>query len=297
MKDRIKFSFLIILLLSLSPDLFADMIYLKSGGSVRCVIEEETDDAVFVVVNTGEVTYSKDQIASISRAGDEENAGLKKKWGRGEKERAAEQEKPKVEEKPVKPVDVVRFYDRFWYRYAVRLPPQYNTKTKYPVLFCFDPGGNGEDAARRFAYAADNLGWIVVGSLDSRNGPWPPNHRAQEAMLKDIPKRFSVDEKRFYSAGLSGGARVSFAMAYNHPAQFKGVIACSAGFRDEKQEIAKNVAVYLCIGKGDGNLSEVQQVYNKLNMAHVKVHKHEFEGGHDWPSSDIISQALEWISK
>ncbi|MFA5338621.1 MAG: hypothetical protein WC317_00545 [Candidatus Omnitrophota bacterium] len=213
-----------------------------------------------------------------------------------ERKEAAEQ-KP-VEEKPVKLVDTISFNaGSASYRYTVRLPSNYDTKTKRPVLFCFDPNGNGEDAAKRFAYAADNLGWIVVGSHDAKNGPWEPIVSAQEAMLKDIPKRFRVDEKRFYAAGLSGGARMSFKMAYGHPAQFKGVIACAAGFADERQEIAKNVAVYLCIGKKDSNLEEVKKVYTKLDTNHLKVYKHEFEGGHEWPSPAIISQALDWIAK
>lgn len=315
---------IIFLFLALAQGIsFADAIHLKSGGSVEGVIETETDDSVTVVVKVGKLTYPKALIESISKASDEENAKLKKKWEEQKQQRESEQEqqkkftaeqeakevvkekppaekppeeKPK-EEKPLKLVDTISFYDRFTYRYAVRLPPKYNTKTKWPVLFCFDPGGNGEDAAKRFAYAADNLGWIVVGSLDARNGPWPSIERAQEAMLKDIPKRFSVDEKRFYAAGLSGGARMSFNIAYNHPTQFKGIIPCAAGFHDNKQEIAKKVAVYFCIGKGDTNLKGVQRDYNKLDMAHVKVYKHEFEGGHEWPSPEIISQALDWIAK
>ena len=321
---------------------FADVIHLKSGGSVEGVIETETDDSVIIVVNVGELTYPKSLIESVSKASDEENAELKKKWEEQRKQREAEQEQqrkfaaeqeakglilndgkwiakeeqekltaPKTEEKkevteqkpqegkPLKLVDTVTFnYNAASYTYSVRLPPKYNTKAKWPVLFCFDPGGNGTDATKRFAYAADNLGWIVVGSLDTKNGPWEPIIAAQEAMLKDIPKHFKVDEKRFYATGFSGGARMSFLIAYSHPAQFKGVIACGAGFPDgRKYEIAKNIAVYLCVGKKDGNLAEVNKVYTRLDMAHVKVSKQEFEGGHEWPSPVIITQALDWIAK
>ena len=317
---------------------FADVIHLKSGGSVEGVIETETDDSVTVVVSVGKLTYSKPLIESISKASGEENAKLKKKWEEQKQQRESRQEqqrkfaeeqeakgfilhdgkwetkeeyekliKPKAEEEPreqkpqeetpLKLVDTITFYDKATYKYAIRLPAKYNTKTRWPVLFCFDPNGNGEEAANRFAYAADNLGWIVVGSLDAKNGPWEPIISAQEAMLKDIPKRFKVDEKRFYAAGFSGGARMSFKIAYSHPAQFKGVIACSAGFADERQEIAKNVAVYLCMGRQDGNLAEVQKVYSKLDTNRLKVYKHEFEGGHEWPSPGIISQALDWIAK
>ena len=206
-------------------------------------------------------------------------------------------EGPKKKEQP-KLIDIISFYDRFRYKYAVRLPPQYNTKTKWPILFMFDPGANGEEAARRFAYAADKLGWIVVGSLDARNGPWGSIRRAQEAMLKDIPKRFSVDEKRFYAGGLSGGARMAFLIAYNHPTQFKGVIPCAAGFpTGTDYKMSKKVAVYLCVGEKDSNLEEVKGVYSKLRTAGVDVYLNEFDDGHQWPPEEVIVNALDWIAE
>lgn len=351
--------FIIIFLLLIPRTIFADIVYLKSGGEIKGIIERETDYTVNIVVSIGSVTYSRAEIESISKSSDEENAKLKEKWKaeKGQKESkeeewrkfAAEQEakglifhkgqwitkdeyeklsKPKLEEKkevvleekpkpkqeetkekpkekpkeekPVKPVDVVRFYDevyRYWYRYAVRLPANYNTGTKYPVLFMFDPVANGDDAARRFAYAADKLGWIVVGSLDSKNGPWAPIERAQEAMLRDVPKRFSVDEKQFYAGGLSGGARAAFAFAYRHSTQFKGVIACAAGLSGgaKKSSIPNNVAVYFCIGKKDMNFDEVKGDYGKIRITGAEVYVHEFEGGHEWPPQPVIKEALNWM--
>lgn len=343
-----------ILLLSVPAAIFADMIYLKSGGSIECVIERERDDEVVTVTNIGKLTYPKSLISSVSKANDEENAKLRKKWEAQKEQRETEQErwqrfaeeqeakglilyngqwvtkeeyekltKPKVAEKkeaaavkekpqkqkppqeepkeePVKIADTIRFQnetDKQTYGYAVRLPPKYNSKAKWPVLFCFDPGGNGTDAARRFAYAAENLGWVVVGSLDAKNGPWEPIINAQEAMLKDIPKRFSVDEKRFYAAGFSGGARMSFLIAYKHPDQFKGVIACGAGFPEIAYRVSKNVAVYRCAGKNDPNLQEVKDLFGKLRLAGAKEHFQEFEGGHEWPPSDVITEALDWLAK
>ena len=339
------FYFFTVFLLLIPGVIYADIIYLKAGGSVECVIEKETEYEVAVVVNIGKLTYPKTLVSSISKASDEENAKLKERWGSQKQRRETEQEewkkfsdeqeakglilyngrwitkeeyeeskKPKVEsdkeaaalkekpeeEKPSKFVDTIRFQseaDKQTYSYAVRLPPNYNLKTKWPVLFCFDPNGNGEYATQQFAHAADKLGWIVVGSFEAKNGPWEPIISAQEAMLKDIPKRFSVNEKRFYAAGFSGGARMSFLIAYKHPNQFKGVIACGAGFPEIAYRVSKNVAVYRCVGKKDSNLQEVRDLFGKLRLAGAKEHLHEFEGGHEWPPSDVITQALEWMVK
>jgi len=57
--------------------------------------------------------------------------------------------------------------------------------------------------------AAERYGYIVLGSNNSRNGPWKPESEAADAMLQDAQKRFAVDLKRIYFAGFSGGARVA----------------------------------------------------------------------------------------
>jgi len=334
---------------------FADVIYLKSGAKIEGIIGEESEDAVTIAIKIGNITYSREEIESISKSSAEENAKLKEGWKAQKQQQEAEEERrrkfaaeqeakglifhdgqwitkdeyerltrpeaeaeeefveekepkpakpkerPKEEQKePVKPVDTISFYDqetRYRYSYAVRLPKKYNPKTKYPVLFMFDPGANGEDAARRFAYAADKLGWIVVGSLDSRNGPWAPIIRAQEAMLRDVPKRFSVDEERLYAGGLSGGGRAAAVFAYKHPTQFKGLITCAFGIPGPKEcKISKKVAVYICIGKDDFNLEAAGQDYKQLRTYGGEVYLHEFDGGHEWPPSEVVVEALNWMA-
>lgn len=74
------FPFFIFLFLLIPRMISADVIHLKAGGSVECVIEKETDYEVTAVVNVGKLAYPKALIASISRASDEDNAKLKEKW-------------------------------------------------------------------------------------------------------------------------------------------------------------------------------------------------------------------------
>src|SRR5262245_28594129 len=113
--------------------------------------------------------------------------------------------------------------------YALYLPSNYDAARKYPVLLCFDPGANGRRAVERFAAAAEKLGWIVAGSLNSRNGPWDANAAAINAMVQDVAGRVAVDPRRLYAAGLSGGARVACQLAVMNKL-IQGVIACSAAF-------------------------------------------------------------------
>src|SRR5262245_5494578 len=93
--------------------------------------------------------------------------------------------------------------------YALYLPSNYSTGRKWPILYAFDPGARGSVPVERFKVAAEKVGFIVVGSNNSRNGPWEPTLNAIKAVVKDTQTRFSIDETRIYATGLSGGARVS----------------------------------------------------------------------------------------
>jgi predicted peptidase len=93
--------------------------------------------------------------------------------------------------------------------YALFLPPKYSPDNKWPIIYALDPGARGEVPVKLFQEAAAKLGYIVAGSNNSRNGPWEPIISAIKAIWEDTHSRFSIDEKRVYSAGFSGGARAA----------------------------------------------------------------------------------------
>src|SRR3974377_1082775 len=97
--------------------------------------------------------------------------------------------------------------------YALYLPTWYDSRQKWPILFCLDPRARGRAPVDRFAEGAERSGVIVAGSNNSRNGPMEPVREAIEAMVEDTHSRFSVDDSRAYAAGFSGGSRVALAWA------------------------------------------------------------------------------------
>lgn len=305
----------------------ADVIKIKDGAELNGIIQQETDDKVVIEVRFGKITLTKEDIESIDKASKEENDLLRAKWEKekqkdeelrqytDEKAIAPEQVKVKpetptttkrpattskktetVKEKPKRrpgAISIVKCDDGI-HSYAACLPSNYEQKKKYPVLFSFDPGADGTEAVRKFAFAAEKYGWIVVGSLNAKNGPWDPIIQAQSAMLEDIKKRYSVDREKYYAAGFSGGARMSYTIAYQHPSNFKGVIACGAGFGEGS--ISKKVAVYHCIGRTDSNLDEVKKAHAKLERKHIATHLNIFSGGHSWPPDNVLKEAVDWIT-
>ena len=114
--------------------------------------------------------------------------------------------------------------------YALYLPSGYSPNRVWPVILAFDPGGRGRNGVERYQAAAEKYGYIVAGSNNSRNGS-PDTGKAVAAMSADVLSRFSINSRRIYTAGMSGGARVAFSVALASPS-IAGVMASSAGYPD-----------------------------------------------------------------
>jgi poly(3-hydroxybutyrate) depolymerase len=120
-------------------------------------------------------------------------------------------------------------------RYSLYLPSNFTPLRRWPVILAYDAGGRGRRAVERYKEAAEKYGYIVAGSNNSRNGPWEISLTAAKAMTGDVDKRFPIDPKRVYTAGMSGGARVAMKLALDSDL-IAGVFASSAAFPDEPRE-------------------------------------------------------------
>jgi len=130
----------------------------------------------------------------------------------------------------------------------------------------------------------------VAGSLNSRNGPWEVSMRAAKAMTADVKARFSIDPKRVYTAGMSGGARVALKIALDSK-QIAGVFASSAGFPDEFIS-RPPFPVFGSAGTDDFNHLEMFQLDRRLTTPHRVLY---FEGGHTWLPAELATQGVEWM--
>ena len=232
------------------------------------------------------------QIGTI-QAGTIEDLREKLRPNNVEKAENKNKSKNKIVKSIVKDISIVTCFNGK-HSYAISLPPEYSESKQYPVLFCFDPGGDGVEAVKMFKYASEKYDWIVVGSLDAKNGPWAPILRALRVILRDVKQRYNVDNEKFYAAGFSGGARMAYTIAYGNSRYFKAVIACGSGFG--QGNIKKKIAVYHCVGDEDFNLEEVKKTHNKLKNKKVKTELNEFSGDHRWPPTYVRNEAVDWIA-
>lgn len=174
--------------------------------------------------------------------------------------------------------------------YALYLPPGYNAQRDWPVIFVFDPGGRGSNGVQHYQAAAERYGYVLAGSNNSRNGQ--DNGAAVVAMMRDVIRRQHVDPRRMYTAGMSGGARVAMSVALVPKLGIAGVIASSAAYPDGKPRRKLPFVVFATAGSEDFNHLEMRQLDRELETPHrLRL----FDGGHRWPSSEIMVEAVEWL--
>ena len=184
--------------------------------------------------------------------------------------------------------------------YALYLPPNYATDRRWPVIYAFDPAARGMRPVERFKDAAEKYGYIIVGSNNSRNTPDRPLSEIISALFDDTLTRFSIDQNRVYTAGMSGGARVAGlvaqSLAQSHGGGAAGVILCGAGFSEAKQpEKPLPFPVFGVAGVEDFNWTELRQLHKALDSIGSANRFVTFDGDHTWAPSDFCLTAVEWL--
>jgi dienelactone hydrolase len=178
--------------------------------------------------------------------------------------------------------------------YALFLPPGYTPEKKWPVLYAFDPLARGAVPVKLFQAAAARFGFILVGSNNSRNGI--DVNAIVRTLWNDTYERLSIDERRVYATGFSGGARVASGMALGYRGAIAGVIAASGGLPSRTKPPAADQFVFFgTAGTEDFNFPEMQQLKRKLDEMGATNRLAIFAGGHEWPPAEICSEAVGWL--
>jgi predicted esterase len=181
--------------------------------------------------------------------------------------------------------------------YALYLPSSYTPERRVPVLYCLDARGRALVPIERFREAAEANGWILVSSYDSRSDTAEDfNTPALKAMWKDANERLTIDPRRAYLTGFSGGARAAVDIASHASGLVAGVIGCGAGLPDENAPVGKLPFAYFgTVGTRDFNYYEMRRLDERLAAAKVPHRIAYFDGGHEWPPSAVVAEALAWM--
>jgi predicted esterase len=175
--------------------------------------------------------------------------------------------------------------------YALYLPSTYAPDRSWSLLMAFHAGARGRAMVETYETAAEQYGYIIAGSNNSRNGPWEVSIAALRAMSDDLARRFNINPDRVYLTGMSGGARVALQIALDSK-NVAGVIASSAGFADSRPRASVPFPLFATAGTDDFNYIEMRQLDRKLTSPHSLA---VFAGGHTLPPTTVGLEAIEWL--
>jgi dienelactone hydrolase len=180
--------------------------------------------------------------------------------------------------------------------YALYLPSSFSPTRAWPIIYAFDPGARGESAVEAIRDAAEKFGYIVAASNNSKNGSQGGSSEAMQALWLDTQKRFPIDPRRRYVAGMSGGARVASGIALSCRGCVAGVIANGAGFPNGANPGREmKFAYFATVGNNDFNYPEFVELRRKLDNGGVHYRIRIFEGEHGWAPKDTWIEALNWM--
>src|SRR3989339_594623 len=178
--------------------------------------------------------------------------------------------------------------------YASYLPKQYDSKAKLPVIFFFDPHGEGSLPLKKYQSLADTYGYIFIGSNNIKNG-LSGTYCTQvfQLLLKETQVRFHIDEENIFTSGFSGGSKMAILFAQQFR-EVAGVIGCGGSLPFSTDQ---SPGFYYdgIVGATDFNYLEMQQsfsVYDQMGYDYTSV---VFNGGHQWPPLAAMDQALTGI--
>ncbi|UBM62665.1 hypothetical protein LA303_01490 [Candidatus Sulfidibacterium hydrothermale] len=176
--------------------------------------------------------------------------------------------------------------------YALYLPKKYTPSRSFPVLFLFDAQARGILPVRRYRPLADHFGWILVCSNNSKNGlSAPVRNQYIYHFMDDVEKRFSLDSRRIYTGGFSGGARIAAGIGLSNPG-IAGTIGCAAGFPPLNKIVNKQLTYIGVVGNTDFNYREMKRLSNELEAAGWRHALLIFSGHHQWPPLPVMKQAF-----
>jgi dienelactone hydrolase len=181
--------------------------------------------------------------------------------------------------------------------YALYLPCAYSVEKKYPIIYAFDPHSSGKIPVSLYKKLAEEYGFIIVGSNNSKNGTtWEDSQTIAGKLFADTENRLSINTARIYALGFSGGARVANALTITN-GSIAGVICCGAS-APVANSIAprNNYSFYGIVGIEDFNYTEMRK-YDMVDLAghNVKHVLSTFNGKHEWPNEDIMEEAFWWL--
>jgi predicted esterase len=175
--------------------------------------------------------------------------------------------------------------------YALYVPAKGNIKA-LPVIYFFDPHGDGSLPVGKYKSLADSFNYILIGSNNSKNGnEYSTSENIWNTLFEDTRQRLKIDKNRIYTCGFSGGGKVATYIGLKYPI-VKGVIANGAGLQEITNAGDFNFSFTAITGEGDMNRTDLVAVNNYLDKTHARHRIIFFDGIHEWAPESVMNIAF-----
>lgn len=178
--------------------------------------------------------------------------------------------------------------------FSLYLPKKFEVSSAWPILFVFDMKGHGRQTLNLISEAAEAQGYILAASNDVRDTlPITDNILIANRMLNTVVGFLPIHKDRIYTGGFSGGGRFS-TLIPTFIKGVQGVLVCGASVANIEVLTSKNPFHLIgVVGNEDYNYPEMLEVEKILNRMKFPNQLLVFEGGHEWPGTELLGNALE----
>lgn len=179
--------------------------------------------------------------------------------------------------------------------YALYLPSSYSAGKPFPVIYFFDSHAEGLLPVKKYRLLAEKYGYIIACSNNSKNGlPRETTQKVIGVFFEDTQQKFSIDPKRIYTSGFSGGARVAASVAVFNGG-IAGVAGCGAGFPKLDGPVPGKFSYIGVVGNADFNLIEMKNLDRTLETTSLIHQLVVFDGKHEWPPMETMEEAFRFF--
>jgi uncharacterized membrane protein YkvA (DUF1232 family) len=175
--------------------------------------------------------------------------------------------------------------------YALYIPATGNDKP-LPVIYLFDPHGDGKLPVVKYRRLAEQYGFILIGSNNSKNGnDGATTEHIWHRLFEDTRDRLKIFPDCIYACGFSGGAKVAGYIAL-HDSRVKSVIAGGAGLPDGLPVATLLFSFTGIAGEGDMNLTEMLGLNDEMQRTRTRHRLLFFDGKHEWAPESTMGIAF-----
>lgn len=189
--------------------------------------------------------------------------------------------------------------------YALKLPPEYTHNRAYPVLLVLPAAGEAPAAMiDRFAKLAADHGYILAAPQWARglSGEYAYSEKEHDTALetlRDLKRRFNIDEDRVFLFGLGEGAKMAFDVGLAHPDLFAGLLPMAAGPSLHPKRYWRNaqyLAVYAVNGsRGADSQTLLREQFNNWALRGYPALWVEYKGrGTEFFSAELPTM-FDWM--